>query len=373
MEANLYLQNQFEQILKNELKLLEDETDDVNVLNCVPKSIERVCSYHKLILSKNALDVFVGIFCRDQECFPWNTCEGFLEFKNYFLEIDDAQLPLKRFFEQFTKPTLFKQYSKCKQLNLYEDADEEKVSTTKTKLLGVVVTKDFKNSQSISALGFWKSDCCSLLCSTLKNEETCLVATVPNSKNNTFFITTERGVCSIASIDPKNGSFKKLPVEFILDIPEGSIMKSFHCRRCAIEGDLILFWDCQGGQDEGRQSFYTGINEAVLNGKNVERLFRAVDEEDLQFITFTKPILSNVNGKILDEEENVLTKHSLGRVFADCTSTSAQNEKHEIIILSQSLSFVQDEFTMRVRWFCDGKTGNLDGAKVKEIVSMSIF
>ena len=366
MEVNLYLQNQFEQILKNELK---DETDDVNVLNCVPKSIERVCSYHKLILSKNALDVFIGIFCRDQECFPWNTCEGFAEFEHYFLDID-SQLPSKRFFEQFTKPSVFKQSSKCKQLNLYEDADQEKVST-KTKVLGVVVTRDFKNSQSISALGFWKSDCCSLLCSTLKNEETCLVATVPNSKNNTFFITTEKGVCSIASIDPKNGSFKKLPVEFILDIPEGSIMKSFHCRRCAIEGDLILFWDCQG--PERRQSFYTGINEAALNGKNVERLFRAVDEEDLQFITFTKPILSNVNGKILDEEENVLTKHSLGRVFADCTSTSAQNEKHELVVLSQSLSFVKDEFTMRVTWFCDGKTGNLDGLRVKEIVSMSIF
>ena len=377
MKVNFYLQNQFEQILKKELKLLEDETDDVNVLNCVPRSIERVCLYHKIIVSRKIIDVFVDIFCKDQECFPWTMCEGYNEFKKYFDEVD-AQTPVKRLFEQFKKPTPFKP-GKFMQINEYEDIDAD-YEATKIKLLGVIVTRDFKNAQCISALGFWKNENCSLIrSSNLKYEETCLVATVPNSKNNTFFITSEKGVCSIASVDAKTGSFIKLPVEFILDIPEESIIESFNCRRCSNEGDLILFWECssrtsKANKEGERQSFYTGINEAVLTGTrtNVERLFRAVHEEDLEFITFTKPILFVANGKIFDEEENVLTKHNLGRAYADCTSSSAHNEKHELIVLSQSLSFVPDESIMKIKWFCDGKTGYLE-EKVKEIVSLSIF
>ena len=376
MKVNFYLQDQFEQILKKELKLLENESDDVNVLNCVPKSIESVCLYHKIIVSKKILDVFVDIFCKDQECFPWNMCEGYNEFKKYFDEVD-ARMPVKRIFEQFKKPTLFKQSGIFMHIHQYKDIDGDH-EATRIKLLGVIVTRDFKNDQCISALGFWKNENCSLIQSNLNYKETCLLATVPNSKNNTLFITSEKGVCSIASVDSKTGSFLKLPVEFILDIPEGSVIESFNCRRCSNEGDLVLFWDSSkpssDGKDRERQSFYTGINEAVLTGTktNVERLFRAVHEEDLEFITFTKPILSIVNGKIFDEEENVLTKHNLGRAYADCTSSSAYNEKHELIVLSQSLSLVPDEFIMKIKWFCEGKTGYLE-EKVKEIVSLSIF
>jgi hypothetical protein len=428
MSASLYLQNALEQILKCELDVIDKDNndEDLNILHCLTKSIQCVCNHHDISLPKKKLDNFIiesAAYCdNDNEtfpfpCFPWHECEGFKDFEHNFKKKKNVRKCCVRNTKLPTK-------SSCKRVEIRDCVNIEE-NTNKNKenekdVLGVFTTRNA--DKSASTYGLLESSDKSL--STLlygTTEEPCFVATVPDSKLGIVFSATPSGVCSILhlSINQQNGKarFVKRPVEFMLDVPVGGKLNFLECRRSSTEGDLILFWECSlslvDSELHEKSSFYTGINESTLRflmeehtEKKLDRLFRAVQEENLDFMTFTKPRIYSQFDSIKDEDDKVLFEHNFGLIHADCSSSSSSSStststststfsskrkhksNHELVILVPAISCAikcpepsKCNTCGNIMWFYDNKSGNLlfcnneseERGRVKEIISMSIF
>ena len=415
MSASLYLQNALEQILKCELDFIDEKNndEDLNILHCLTKSIQCVCDHHDISLSKKQLDNFIveSSLCDNENesfpfpCFPWNECEGFKEFEHSFNRnvrksiqfscVRNTKLPTK---------------SSCKRVEIgncanIDDllANQKENTNDKNKLvdvLGVFTTRNV--DKSVSTYGIFVS-----LDKTLNTylydtkDELSYVATVPDSKIGIVFSATPSGVCSILHLSISNGKayIEKRPVEFMLDLPDGSKLNFLECRRSSTEGDLILFWECgDDSKADEKSSFYTGINESALRllgehtEKKLDRLFRAVHEENLDFMTFTKPRIHTQFDSVKDEEDQVLFEHNFGRIHADCSSLkkSSKSKCHELVILVPAISCAAKcpkpskcNTCGNIMWIYENKFGKLlcrnesesaiKGGKVEEIISMSIF
>ena len=429
MSASLYLQNALEQILKCELDVIDKDNndEDLNILHCLTKSIQCVCNHHDISLPKKKLDNFIiesAAYCdNDNEtfpfpCFPWHECEGFKDFEHNFKKKKNVRKCCVRNTKLPTK-------SSCKRVEIRDCVNIEE-NTNKNKeneknVLGVFTTRNA--DKSASTYGLLESSDKSL--STLlydTTDEPCFVATVPDSKLGIVFSASPSGVCSILHllINQQNGKarFVKRPVEFMLDVPVGGKLNFLECRRSSTEGDLILFWECSlslvDSELHEKSSFYTGINESTLRllmeehtEKKLDRLFRAVQEENLDFMTFTKPRIYSQFDSIKDEDDKVLFEHNFGLIYADCssspsssssssTSTSTSTSTFFSKIKPQSNLFIlvpaiscavkcpepsKCNTCGNIMWFYDNKSGNLlfrnneseKGGRVKEIISMSIF
>jgi hypothetical protein len=422
MKTNLFLQKCFEQILENEFEKIQvEDMDDNQLLKCLHTSF-LVINTHFNLKIKNSLIIdfleFIKNTLKNVETFPlfpWNECEGFLKIDDYIQNISKQYL-----FVYFNQKTVFKNKNNQilplsdKDYSPFIESEESKIENSHLetiKPIGVFVSESFNDKYDLYTI--FENESKQIVCKRLgiqskasQVSETLsvsdfiseptkiLITTVPNSNSKILFVSNESGVCSVLHLN-STSTFRKYTkketfyfqkrFEFLLEKPENATIEYIYCRRCEVEGDLILFW---GGsynnyiKDVNLKPwrYYTGINESALkqSDKKLNRIFRAVYEEDIENMTFTKPIfLSNFN-KLLDESENVIFEHSYGQVIGDCLTLP---HTQDLMILVKSISVHQCTRDTNcdycsLSWYLNDKSGilGLETVKdVKKIVSISMF
>ena len=401
MKTNLFLQKCFEQILQNEFEKIQvEDMDDKELLKCLHFSFLSMNSHFNLKI-KNSLIIDFLEFIKNTlknvdtfPFFPWNECEGFLKIDDHIENISNQD-----FFVYFHPKTVSK-ISKHEMILTEKDYclfnNTENFHLQSIKTIGVFVSENFNKKYNLYAIFenesqqiFCKqlpiqSEQTKVLETTICEESKILITTVPNSNSKILFMTNETGVCSVLHLNcTKQETFYfQKRFEFLLEKPENATINYLYCRRCALEGDLILFWGGLYYNDEELKPwrYYTGINESALkqSDKKLNRIFRAVNEEDIENMTFTKPILFSNFNKLMDESENILFEHSCGQVFGDYLSLPLTQD---LMILVKSISVNEctgDEKCeyCSLFWYYKNKKGVLGLETVKDlkkIISISMF
>jgi hypothetical protein len=359
MNATLYLQDSLEILVKSQLSKKDTEED---LVSCVYESIKQVCFHHNLSVNDESIQHFLNVLEEDpSQHFQWTKVKGFHEFETFFL----------KHHLLISEP-----HSSNAQLQIceLEDYVQDFTCTSKSKheynTIGVVLVEEYNLSKSKLQI-LQCTDCVELKTITVfESIEPRYLASVPDSKANVLFIASKSGVCTVAQII--KGDYKKL-VEFILDIPEEGSLDGIQCRRCAKEGDLILFWE--GYNEKERWKFHTGINEAALKSDKIDRLFRAVSDDEIVFINFTRPQIHTSLNVVCDEYN---TRHfvSNGLVVSDCSSL--QNKRHALMVMVPLFSFAVkcqgSECTCSLQYFYKGKCGFVkNSGGVKKVHSITMF
>lgn len=355
MSVHAYLQTALEACLEKKIESLENET---TLSGCLTSAVKQVCEHHNLHSKDSSIDLFIKNVSENENegtiPFSWDECEGFKDLVNHMKSDPNVNTTVNA--KQCTE-------SKCASLvdidfvrcpGVYTSGVYKNTSTdekNKKKVIGILVTMDSQQNQAhISlVLQLQQENSSSIVLETqesgLKLDANTLyyAASVPNSKSNLVLIANGKGVCSLLQIVQVAGNAQlvKLPLEFMLDVPENSKLNFLRCRRSDADSDLILFWG--GGQGSKVWNFYTGINESCLkqSQKKMNRLFRAVNEEDLDFITYTRPSLKinydkddNVTS-VKDESDRILfAQPGYVHFYADCMS-----DTHDVLVLQDCFRY----------------------------------
>jgi hypothetical protein len=398
MKTNLFLQKCFEQILQHEFEKNED-MDDKELLKCLHTSFLVINTHFNLKIKNSLIIDFLECIKNTLKnvekfpLFPWNECKGFSTIENYIENISNQD-----FFVHFDKKTVFKTKNDLPlNENNYSFFYEIENSYSDTiKPIGVFVSESFNNKYDLYTI--FENERQQILCKQLpllsevsettdsmlnltnyiSEDSKVLITTVPNSNSKILFMTNETGVCSVLHLKStkKETFYFQKRFEFLLDTPENATIDYIYCRRCAQEGDLILFWGGSYTKNEELKQwrYYTGINESALkqSDKKLNRIFRAVYEEDLERMTFTKPILLSNFNKLLDESETILFEHSCGQVFGDCQSLT---DNLLILVKNILVNECTDENCdfCSLFWYFKDKSGVLTNKNVKKIVLVSMF
>jgi len=360
MNAILYLQNSLEFLVKHQLDRISNEDD---VVQCVQNSVKNVCLHHNLQVDDELITRFLRLL-EDDPCtrFEWRQTKGFETFESNFV------------YYNLLHYEAHSDNARMQICELEEYSPTTEIQCERNVPLGVVLLETSESKVSLASLHYNGNDLELKTLLTFQDQDRTVLTSVPDSKSNIVFIATHSGRCTVGQVI--NDKFKIL-VEFLLDVPEQGRLDSIACKRCAKEGDLILFWEGINSNPQERWKFHTGINESALKTEKLDRLFRSVSEEEISSITYTKPQISTFVNVVFDEHKTPLFV-SNALVASDCCSM--KNKRHALLVLTPVFSFAtkcsrleQSKCLCGVQYFFKGKCGRVQESEGVHVHSITMF